>query len=135
MMAALSQLADTYLSIADKAAAEALAAFRAQLGPVAAGPFPSSQEGAQASSVADTGVKTSWEASKSGGPSTGQQPGSGAKDGAKQQQQRYPDHVHDPLKVHMELGNTKGAALQCVTELYRGLLYVVLYHCHRQARP
>ena len=48
--------------------------------------------------------------------------------------QRYPDHVHDPLKVQHELGSAKAAALQCVTELYCGLLYVVLYHCHGQRR-
>ena len=44
--------------------------------------------------------------------------------------ERYPDHVHDPLKVQLEIGSVKKAALQCVTELYRGLLYGILVYCH-----
>lgn len=48
--------------------------------------------------------------------------------------ERYRDHVHmhmhDPLKVQLELQSVKEAALQTVTELYRGLLYAILSHCH-----
>ncbi len=53
------------------------------------------------------------------------------KSGAEQvTQEQYPDYVHDPLKVQLELRKVKEAAIQTVSELYRGLLYVILSHCH-----
>ncbi len=125
IVAALSQLADAYLAVADEAAAEALAAFTAQQG--SASNAASSQAGAQEKLTPKADA-----ASQAPGSSSSQdlkQDPSGVKQDVAQ---RYPDHVHDPLKVQLELGKVKGAALQCVTELYRGLLYVVLFYCHRQ---
>ena len=76
------------------------------------------------------GAQPSSSSSLSAGPQQGSE-GVSARAAPKQ---RYPDRVHDPLKVQHELRNAKAAALQCVTELYRGLLYVVLYHCHGKRR-
>jgi len=125
MVAALSQLADAYLAVADKAAAEVLAAFTAQHG--SASNAASSQAGAREMSTTEADAAS--QAPSSSAPQDFEQATSGVKQDVAQ---RYPDHVHDPLKVQLELGKVKGAALQCVTELYRGLLYVVLYYCHRQ---
>ena len=55
------------------------------------------------------------------------QPSSGAKQVTSE---GYPHQVQDPLKVQLELRHVKEAALQTVTELYRGLLYVILSRCH-----
>ena len=120
MVAALSLLADAYLAVADKAAAEVLAAFRAEQGSAS-----SKSAGADQSSAPGAGQSSP---SRSAGQDASQ-----ARKGWKQVTwERYPDHVHDPLKVQLELGNVKGAALQIITELYRGLLYVALHHCHGQ---
>ena len=125
MVAALSQLADAYLAVADKAAADVLAAFTAQQGSVSKA--ASSQARAQGKSTPEA------DAASQAPSSSASQDLKQAPSGVKQDvAQRYPDHVHDSLKVQLELGKVKGAALQCVTELYRGLLYVVLYYCHRQ---
>ena len=118
MVAALILLADAHLAIADKAAAEALAAFKAQQGSTS-----SKQGGAREGAAHESSAPGAAEAQQASSSSAG-----------KASMQRYPDHVHDPLKVQLELGNVKEAALQCVTELYRGLLYVALHHCHGQRR-
>ena len=134
MVAALSQLADAYLAIADKAAAEALSSFQSQQTSAASPASP--QHGFQASSAA-SGKAAEDQPGSSSSLSAGPQQGSKEKSAPAAQaapKQRYPDHVHDPLKVQHELKNAKAAALQCVTELYRGLLYVVLYHCHGKRR-
>ena len=133
MVAALSQLADAYLAIADKAAAEALSAFQAQQSRDASPSLP--QHGSQAKPAARAEVKAS-QPSSSSSLSAGPQQGSGGGSAHERAapKQRYPDHVHDPLKVQHELRNAKAAALQCVMELYRGLLYVILYHCHGKRR-
>ena len=133
MVAALSQLADAYLAIADKAAAEALSAFQAQQSPAASPSSP--QHGPQAEKPATrTEADAHQPSSSSSSLSTGPQQGSEGGSARAAPKQRYPDRVHDPLKVQHELRNAKAAALQCVTELYRGLLYVVLYHCHGKRR-
>lgn len=122
MVGALSQLVNAYLALADSAAAEALAAFQAQQAGSGSSPAATPQ------AAADTEQSIRPRQQK-------QQAWNGAASASVEgvpAQQRYPDHVHDPLKVQAELGKAKVAALQCVTELYRGLLYVVLYHCHGQ---
>lgn len=122
MVAALSLLADAYLAVADKAAAEALAAFKAEQGSASFSPAGAGQSNAPGEGQASQDPSTS-----------GGQDASQASRGRKQVTwEQYPDHVHDPLKVQLELGNVKGAALQTVTELHRGLLYVALHHCHGQ---
>lgn len=141
MVGALSQLMDAYLALADSAAAEALAAFHAQQAGSARSHAASPKAAASTGQASRSGeAEAASEESRSGAASSRprqqkQQAGSGAPSVSAEgvpAQQRYPDHVHDPLKVQAELENAKVAALQCVTELYRGLLYVVLYHCHGQ---
>ncbi|CAK0787853.1 hypothetical protein CVIRNUC_011075 [Coccomyxa viridis] len=132
MVAALSQLADAYLAIADKAAAKALSAFQAQQSSAASPSSP--QRGPQAKKPATRTEADVHQPSSSSSLSAGPQQGSEGGSAPAALKQRYPDHVHDPLKVQHELRNAKAAALQCITELYRGLLYIVLYHCHGKRR-
>ena len=100
MVAALSQLADAYLIVADTAAAEVLAAFTAQQG--SASNAASSQAGAREKSATEADA-ASRAASSSASQDFEQAP-SGVKQDVAQQ---YPDHVHDPLKVQLELGKVK----------------------------
>jgi hypothetical protein len=143
MVGAMSQLADAYLALADSAAAEALAAFRAQQGASARGPgaYTPAAAATEEPPVCGRGKAASEEARRvTGGARPSQQKqqaGGGAASVSGKGvpvRQRYPDHVHDHLKVQLELGNAKVAALQCVTELYRGLLYVALHRCHGQRK-
>lgn len=128
MVAALSQLADAFQAIADEAAAKALSAFQAQQGLAASPSSPQHDPQAKPAASAEAAVNQPSSSSHSPVPQK-ESEGDAARAAPRQ---RYPDHVHDPLKVQHELGSAKAAALQCVTELYRGLLYVVLYHCHGQ---
>ena len=130
MVAALSQLADAYQAIADEAAAKALSAFQAQQGSAASPSSPQHTPRAKPAASAEAAMSQPGSSSHSAGP---QQESEGDPVRAAPRQ-RYPDHVHDPLKVQRELGSAKAAALQCLTELYRGLLYVILHHCHGQSR-
>ena len=132
MVAALSQLADAYLAIADKAAAKALSAFQAQQSSAASPSSP--QRGPQAKKPASRTEADVHQPSSSSSLSAGPQQGSEGGSAPAALKQQYPDHLHDPLKVQHELRNAKAAALQCITELYRGLLYIVLYHCHGKRR-
>ena len=141
MVGALSQLGNAYLALADSAAAEALAAFQAQQAGSGSSPAASSQAAADTEQTSMSGeAEAASQEDRSAADSIRlrqqkQQGGNGAASASAEgvpAQQRYPDHVHDPLKVQAELGKAKVVALQCVTELYRGLLYVVLYHCHGQ---
>ena len=130
MVAALSQLAAAYQAVADQAAAKALSAFQAQQDLAASPSSPQHDPQAKPAASAEAAVNQPRSSSHSSGPQ--QESGGDTKHAGPKQ--RYPDHVHDPLKVQHDLGSAKAAALQCITELYRGLLYVVLYHCHGQRR-